>query len=985
MATNTQLEYRTDRCIHQLFEEQVARAPEAVAVVFRNAHLTYRELSARANQLAHHLQQLAVGPETLVGISMERSLEMMVGLLGVLKAGGAYLPLDPSYPRERLAFMVEDARVPVILTQRRLAAASTGHSAQVVEVDAEWDALSKLSLECPTSDVCSDNLAYVIYTSGSTGKPKGVMVTHRNVVNFFAGMDQKIGAEPGAWLALTSISFDISVLELFWTLSRGFRVILQGDAPNGASVASSRMEPPKKSLEFSLFYFDGDEGLGGDKYQLLTEGAKFADQNGFTAVWSPERHFHAFGGMFPNPSVTSAALAMVTNRVQIRAGSVVLPLHDPLRVAEEWSVVDNLSHGRVGLSFASGWHDKDFVLAPENYADRKKIMFRDIETVRALWRGETVQRRRGTGDAVRVSILPRPVQPELPVWITTGGAPETFQMAGEAGANLLTHLLGQSLEELADKIAIYRKAYSGEGPGHVTLMLHTYVGKTRQEVAERVRQPFCRYLKTSMELMRQVTKGLGEELSAGKLTAADMETLIDQAFHRYFETSGLFGTPESCAPLIDRFKVIGVDEIGCLIDFGIERDKVLESLENLCRLMKMANSPSEDHLGFSIPEQIMRHRVTHLQCTPSQVRTLLMTVGGPAALASMRKLLVGGEALPHSLAETLHGLVAGEVFNMYGPTETTIWSTVHRLVKGENPVPIGSPIAGTSVHILDQNLEPVPSGERGELFIGGEGVARGYLNRPELTAEKFIFSDVFGSRLYRTGDLVRCSPERNLEFLGRVDHQVKIRGHRVELGEIEAALELHPGIRQAIVSVNESTDGILNLAAYVNADEAHRPSESDLRRFVEAKLPAHMVPSVFVFLQFVPLTPNGKIDRSQLLKPHASQSDYVAPRNSLEEKLASIWATALQCERIGINDHFQDLGGHSLTALQIAFAIRREFSVDLPLRVFFESSTINRLSAKLETLISHNQTASTPQIEPAAIRGEVRKLRNGGATSVRVD
>jgi len=213
----------------------------------------------------------------------------------------------------------------------------------VVEVDAEWDALSKLSLECPTSNVCSDNLAYVIYTSGSTGKPKGVMVTHRNVVNFFAGMDQKIGAEPGVWLALTSISFDISVLELFWTLSRGFRVILQGEEPKSAEDASSTMEPPKKSLEFSLFYFAGDEDLGVDKYQLLTEGAKFADQNGFTAVWSPERHFHAFGGIFPNPSVTSAALAMVTNRVQIRAGSVVLPLHDPLRVAEEWSVVDNLS------------------------------------------------------------------------------------------------------------------------------------------------------------------------------------------------------------------------------------------------------------------------------------------------------------------------------------------------------------------------------------------------------------------------------------------------------------------------------------------------------------------------------------------------------------------------------------------------------------------------------------------------------------------
>lgn len=974
-CSDIKLRYPTDQCIHHLFEEQVARTPEAVAVTFGNSHLSYRELDARANQLANRLQQLGVRSETLVGISMQRSLEMVVGLLATLKAGGAYVPLDPSYPRERIAFMLEDARVPLVLTQSRLAGGLANHGAQVIQVDTDWIAIAPLSTNCPASDVCSGNLAYVIYTSGSTGKPKGVMVSHRNVVNFFAGIDQKIGAEPGVWLAVTSISFDISVLELFWTLTRGFHVVLQEEEPTSGKVNSSTTVAAKKTLQFSLFYFAGDESLNGDKYHLLTEGVRFADQNGFAAVWTPERHFHAFGGLFPNPSVTSAAIAMITRRIQIRAGSVVLPLHDPLRVAEEWSEVDNLSHGRVGISFASGWHDRDFVFAPQNYAERRKIMFREIETVRALWRGETIQRPCGTGGEVSVSIRPRPVQKELPVWVTAGGDPQTFRMAGEARANLLTHLLGQSLEELEAKIAIYRKAWSGAGAGHLTLMLHTYVGKTQNEVADRVRQPFCQYLKTSIDLMRQVAKGLGEEFASGNLSATDLESLIDHAFNRYFETSGLFGTPDSCLPLLERLKAMGVDEVGCLIDFGIEPNTVLTSLENLRVLMESTNHSQDDHLGLSIPEQIMRHGVSHMQCTPSQVRMLLMTPGGPQALASLRKLLVGGEALPRTLAEQLHGLVTGEIFNMYGPTETTIWSAVHRLVKGENPVPIGCPIANTTVYVLVDNLETVPVGEPGELFLGGDGVARGYLNRPELTAEKFIlnpFSAEADSRLYRTGDLVRYSPDGNLEFLGRVDQQVKILGHRIEPGEIEAVLEEHPEIQQAIVSPTDDSEGIQSLVAYVRPNGTQPLSGRQLRHFLEAKLPAHMVPSAYVFLKDFPLTPNGKIDRRQLPIPSASEREerYVAPRNPLEEKLAAIWAEALGVQRVGVDDNFLDLGGHSLQAIQITFLVRREFAAELPLQALFDFPTISGLALALETIIRQSEVGygPTPRIGPAPIR-----------------
>jgi natural product biosynthesis luciferase-like monooxygenase protein len=209
----------------------------------------------------------------------------------------------------------------------------------------------------------------------------------------------------------------------------------------------------------------------------LMEGARFADENGFEAVWTPERHFHAFGGLYPNPSVTSAALAGITKRVKIRAGSVVLPLHHPVRVAEEWAFVDRLSGGRTGISFAAGWHQRDFILAPENYAQAKDAMFREIETVRKLWRGEAVSYPDGKGTPAEIRILPRPSQAELPVWVTAAGNVETFRMAGERGFNLLTHLLGQSLDQLSEKIAAYRSALeaSGRDPasGRITLMLHT--------------------------------------------------------------------------------------------------------------------------------------------------------------------------------------------------------------------------------------------------------------------------------------------------------------------------------------------------------------------------------------------------------------------------------------------------------------------------------------------------------------------------------
>ena len=360
---------------------------------------------------------------------------------------------------------------------------------------------------------------------------------------------------------------------------------LAAAASQAPSDAAGEQDAEDKQIAFSLFYFASDEDDSAkDKYRLLIEGAKFADRHGFSAVWTPERHFHAFGGLYPNPSVTGAAIATITERIQIRAGSIVLPLHNPIRIAEEWSVVDNLSQGRVGLSFASGWHADDFVFAPENFAGRRQVMARHIDTVRRLWRGEAIPFIGGAGNEVQVKILPRPIQSELPVWVTAFGTVETFQMAGEIGANMLTHLLGQSVELVAEKIAIYRKAWRDhghKGKGHVTLMLHTFVGEDSDRVREIVRIPFCNYLKSSLDLLIGLAKGAGLEIDPKHITDENADALVTHAFNRYYETCGLFGTLDTCLQMIDKLKAAGIDEIACLIDFGVDIDSVMESLDYL--------------------------------------------------------------------------------------------------------------------------------------------------------------------------------------------------------------------------------------------------------------------------------------------------------------------------------------------------------------------------------------------------------------------
>jgi natural product biosynthesis luciferase-like monooxygenase protein/amino acid adenylation domain-containing protein len=356
-----------------------------------------------------------------------------------------------------------------------------------------------------------------------------------------------------------------------------------------AQALAHEAEPdarPNKTVRFSLSYFGNyDAAFDAHKYDLLIEGAKFADRHGFEAVWIPERHFHAFGGISPNPSVVAAALARETERIALRAGSVVLPLHHAVRVAEEWAVVDNLSRGRAGVSFASGWHPDDFVFAPEAYGRHRELMFEKIEEVRRLWRGEALGLRGGAGNEISVRLFPQPLQRELPVWVTVVNNPETYRRAGEIGAGVLTNLMGQTVEDLARNVALYRRALAEHGHdparGHVTVLLHTLVGGDADDVRERARRPFCDYLKSSLDLFQNLVRSQGLEIDFERLSEDDMEYLLSAAYERYVRTSALVGTPDTCAPVVQSLSDIGVDEIACFIDFGVEAETVLGNLTHL--------------------------------------------------------------------------------------------------------------------------------------------------------------------------------------------------------------------------------------------------------------------------------------------------------------------------------------------------------------------------------------------------------------------
>jgi amino acid adenylation domain-containing protein len=378
---------------------------------------------------------------------------------------------------------------------------------------------------------------------------------------------------------------------------------------------------------------------------------------------------------------------------------------------------------------------------------------------------------------------------------------------------------------------------------------------------------------------------------------------------------------------------------------------------------------------------MIEHQVTILQLVPSLLRALLDEPGFERC-ESLRRVICAGEALPAELQERFNSCLGAELHNLYGPTEAAIDVTCwpNQDSRGLTIVPIGRPITNTQIFLLSSDLQPSPVGVPGELYIGGANLARGYLNRPELTAERFVpnpFSAERGARLYRTGDLARYMPDGAIEFLGRSDHQVKVRGVRIELGEIEAALSHHPAVREAVVVAREDVAGDKRLVAYLVSNQHPAPAVGELRAFLKQRLPEYMAPGAFVTLEAMPLTPNGKVDRRALPEPEKARPDlesaFVAPRTPVEEKLAEIAAQLLRIEKPGVHDNFFELGGHSLLATQLISRLRNAFQVELPLRSVFTGPTIAELAEAIEKATEDGVEPRAPALK--AIPRETRRVK----------
>jgi amino acid adenylation domain-containing protein len=613
---DTARDYPQQECLHQLFEAQAELTPQAIALVFEEQELSYAELNIKANQLAHHLKKTGVGPEVVVGVCLERSIEMVVALFAILKAGGAYLPLDPGYPQERLALMLADARLPVLLTTRAIAERLPEHTANVICLNDDWHLIAESETGNVKSGVTASNPAYVIYTSGSTGQPKGVMITHQGICNRLRWMQEVYGLNGADHvLQKTPFSFDVSVWEFFWPLSVGARLV---------------------------------------------------------------------------------------------------------------------------------------VARPEGHRDN----------------------------------------------------------------------------------------------------------------------------------------------------------------------------------------------------------------------------------GYLV-ELIGRQRISTLHFVPSMLQAFLEESGG-GRCRSLRRVICSGEALAVELQERFFKHHEAELHNLYGPTEASVDVTFWACQRNSDlrSVPIGWPIANTQIYLLDGELEPVPLGVAGELYIGGVGLARGYLYRPELTAERFIphpFSRRAGARLYHTGDLARYQADGNLEFLGRVDHQVKLRGYRIELGEIEAALGRHEQVSEVVVVARGGAgSGEQRLVGYVVRQPGSVVSSGELREYLKQSLPDYMIPAALVLLEQLPLTANGKVDRKALPAPEPSRVDlggaYVPPQSEVERAIAGVWQEILQVEKVGRHDNFFDLGGHSLLLMRVRNRLAELLEQDVTITEIFKYPTVNSLAEYLT-----QEQSTKPLFSRSHDRAEGRK------------
>ncbi|WP_145816700.1 non-ribosomal peptide synthetase/type I polyketide synthase [Micromonospora sagamiensis] len=491
-------------------------------------------------------------------------------------------------------------------------------------------------------------------------------------------------------------------------------------AGDPAEADAARVDAPQvagDTVDMSLYFFgDYPDQRADNRYGLILDAAQYADTHGFHGVWFPERHFHSFGGIFPNPSVLAAALAVRTSRIRLNAGSVVLPLHHPVRVAEEWSMVDNLSGGRVGLGCAPGWHANDFVFQPENFGRHKQVMYEHLETVRRLWRGEAVAARSGSGDPVDVRLFPRPVQDAPPFFTAIVGNPDSYREAARRDVGVVTNLMTQDVAQLAENVALYRRTRAEHGldpaGGRVVVLLHTYLGDDLDRVREEAFDPFCAYLRSSFSLLGQVVNSLGLSIDLAGTPDEDVRFVLSRAYRRYCEQRALIGTPESCRPVLDAVLDAGADEIACFVDFGLPAPAVragLPFIDALRRATPRRRTPPQvgrEEIAPLTPGQRRLWLVEQLHPgTPAYTEAVAVRLRGPLDVAALRDAL-GDVVARHAPLRATYREVDGEPCQVVRPVVPVELPVRDLTGRAEEPA-VAEAMAGESRRVFDLADGPV--------------------------------------------------------------------------------------------------------------------------------------------------------------------------------------------------------------------------------------------------------------------------------------
>ncbi|WP_201304186.1 non-ribosomal peptide synthetase [Vreelandella titanicae] len=1029
--------------IYQLIEHQAASTPEATALIFDDQHLSYAELNARANRLAHYLIGLGVKPETRVGIAMERSIEMVVGLLGILKAGSAYVPLDPDYPTERLAYIAEDSGIELLLIQQHLRdTLPVVENLNVIELD-QLDVDHHASSN-PGVALHGEHLAYVVYTSGSTGRPKGAAIRHDALTNCMVWMQETYQlTDTDAVLHKAPFGFDVSVWEIFWPLSVGVRLVVAqpGDHRDPERIIELIQRHGVTTINFVpsmlkafLAYPDvkaktrlkhimcGGEAVPAALQQDVAECLDVANLHDLygptettihvTHWWcrddaqrqipigrpiSGTRTYVLDGELNLVPQGVAGELYLggvslargYLNRSDLTAERFIA---DPFTEGERlyrtgdlvrWREDGQLEYlGRLdhqvkirGLRIELGEIEAELLAQPavrEAVVVAQESAQRLCDYMRSAVAGIVASLQAASQQSLsEISLLGKNEQQLLSEWGENSeqhpDAPPIYQLIEHqaastpeatalifddqhlsyaelnARANRLAHyLIGlgvkpetrvgiameRSIEMVVGLLGILKagSAYVPLDPDYPTERL-AYIAEDSGIELLLIQQ----HLRDTLPVVENLNVIELDQLDVDHHASSNPGVALHGEHLAYVVyTSGSTGRPKGAAIRHDAltncmvwmqetYQLTDTDAVLHKAPFGFDVS-VWEIFWPLSVGVRLVVAQPGDHRDPErIIELIQRHGVTTINFVPSMLKAFL-AYPDVKAKTRLKHIMCGGEAVPAALQQDVaECLDVANLHDLYGPTETTIHVT-HWWCRddAQRQIPIGRPISGTRTYVLDGELNLVPQGVAGELYLGGVSLARGYLNRSDLTAERFI-ADPFteGERLYRTGDLVRWREDGQLEYLGRLDHQVKIRGLRIELGEIEAELLAQPAVREAVVVAQESPSSS-RLVAYVVPQADSGLDTNSLREALGQRLPDYMVPGVVVMLEALPLNANGKVDRKALPEPNFEEKcEYVTPSTPEALQLAEIWQKVLGVERVGETDNFFELGGDSLLSLQV--------------------------------------------------------------------